>query len=370
MLESKIDDLIKCSLDAFSNKNNDSLISIRKCGEAFCRVLIYNHYELQKSAKIDNYCSKQPNRITKKKFFYLSGFIKEIANKNSGIINNIAHREFVERHLRILAFYGNAVAHVYDKQIDLNYDDVKISQLIVQRLLYWLFIDHLQHKIPSQLIKYIAKYDIFVDFNTTINKEWANTLIQNLQIQNYTLFSPKLELCGGENYKQRSKQAINTAKTAILIYTIDKSDQKWFKEQYNWIKNKKRGYSQFHIIPLTVDSDKNQKKREDIHIVDFSEAKKYKQSFITLIKAIEQKPPNSYVHIDRDKIKLPLTQAKVVHQHIYIKKSYLFIFIILFALYSAILVYVKPTIQTPQDSSIQQPLDDLQFPINEKNKKD
>jgi len=66
-------------------------------------------------------------------------------------------------------------------------ENVKLSNINLQRLLNWLFNDYLNRPIPKELIRHASKYDIVLSFNEA-NETWVDTLKENLETQNYKVY--------------------------------------------------------------------------------------------------------------------------------------------------------------------------------------
>ena len=291
MLKSKIDALTETSLNALINKDlTNSLVGARKFAEAFCKVIIFNHYGDEEGKKqLSHKNSLQPWKL-----------VDKVTKFRSGILQHESEQAFVRRLLKILVYHGNNAAHDYDPNhnIEMTNEDVNISQAIIKRLLRWLFIEHLNMKIPDKLDSHIEKYDIFISCQG-INEDWTNILANNLRDQGHKVYLKVKDIKEGENYKKRYKNAIESAQYGILIHSTDKNSLKWVKKELDWMEQIKSEYSNFKIIPVSLEQKNIHTTFKNHHVVNFGEY--YFTSFENLYESIE----GEKVSIDKDDVEIP-----------------------------------------------------------------
>jgi len=288
-IDEKIDNLTDESLKAFENqKIKESLQSSKKCAELICQIISLEEkkdFDVQRYNE-DSY--KFIDKITEKTF------------RNQ-------ERDFVRAYLKPLIFNGKYSSTTTVKLIEMTHENVKLSNISLQRLLNWLFIDYLKRTIPKSLIRYASKYNIFISFNKA-DKEWVNCLKKNLQAQNYKVYLVDAE-------KQKSEKRVNQAfeeiKAVILICSAKRDDKNWFKDKHDELKLKQQQKNlNFKIV--SISKDKNCSNLMDINCIDFSAD--YSKNFNALIDEIEGEP----IGINHAKIVMPPKDDKCFG----IKKSF------------------------------------------------
>ena len=321
----ELESLINYSIKTFQNSNmGDVQTNARKATEAFCKLLIVSHFgenrgnsiifsqdsEFNQKFKISKHQERQ------KREFVLSMLMRVIFDNSNLLLRCyekkyqsptlekivIGYREYLQRYLNVLIFSGNASAHE-STYVKFNSDDVIVVQKVLSKLLYWLFDEFLEQNIPDELFPYIGKYDIFLSYRHS-QREWIETLKNNLENQGYTLFIDKYEMVGGENYKLRLKRAINNSQTAILVVSSDYADSEWMAKEYEWMRERSLDNSSFRIIPILID-EFSMPPNEHLHSIDFVN-QEYKDVFYELVCAIERKSANSKIAFQEDKVLSPI----------------------------------------------------------------
>jgi hypothetical protein len=322
MIEKKKKSLIKYSIRTLQNSNvEDVQTNARKSAEAFCKVMIISHYNEVRGENIIYAQDREVNKLLnikdhqRNQELNLNMLSNLIVMKKSLIIKKCYQKKYkgkeltktvtvyqiyLKRYLDVLIFNGNSSSHE-SSQIQMNNDDVIITQKILSRLLYWLYTEFLEEEIPDKLVPYIAKYDIFISYRHS-DKIWVDILIKNLKLQGYKVFVDSKELVVGENYKKRIHQALYNSDCAIIVSSSDYDESEWMKKEYEWMMERKYSDSNFRVIPIMIDEYSYQAE-ENIHFINFSKID-YSNSFSNLICSIERKPPTENIDIV-DRLEIP-----------------------------------------------------------------
>jgi len=362
MISSKLENLIKYSIRTFQNKNQESVqVDARKAMEAFCKSVIISHFGEERGANIISSRDIEYNQLLKvnrnqrsKEFdFTANMLVKVVTNYNSTLIDEFyqkkynnqesvkiiaGYKEYLRRYLDVLVFNGNSSAHE-STAINFNRDDIIITQKILSKLLYWLFMEFLDEAIPNELVPYIAKYDIFLSYRHA-HKAWVDTLKENLESQGYYIFVDRFMIAGGENLNQRLQQAISNSACSIVIYSDDDSSE-WMKKEYEWMKEKRLEDSSFRVIPISIDNS-SFNLNKNIRSINFYQ-QGYKKAFSSLMTAIDGKTPDNI-----NKLKIPLEikiKNTLLEKPIDLFISIIVHAIIIFIVLALIVKYIYPDLE-------------------------
>jgi len=287
-IKKRIDDLKNESLAAFKNqKVQESLKNSKKCAEFICRIIYLEQERYFDSEKYNSNPYKFIDEITDEAF-------------------KDQERDFVRIYLKSLIFNGRQLSVLDSKYIEMSSENVKLSNINLQRLLNWLFNDYLNRPIPKELIRYTSKYNIILSFNNA-DRAWVDTLKENLETQNYRVY---LKDSKKQDSRKKINQAFEEIKTVILICSTKKSDKNWLRDEQLKLKQQKS----LKFKTIYVSPDKSCKSLKKITYIGFSD--NYKNSFNNLVNEIEEK----HIRIILDEIIEP-----VVHNSCFgIKKSFCF----------------------------------------------
>ena len=288
-IDEKIDNLTDESLKAFENqKIIESLQSSKKCAEFICQIISLEEKKDFDTKRYNEEPYKFIDKITEKTF------------RNQ-------ERDFVRAYLKPLIFNGKYSSTATVEPIEMTHENVKLSNISLQKLLNWLFIDYLKRAIPESLIRYASKYDIFISYNKA-DKEWINYLKKNLLAFNYKVYFVNAEKRESE---KKINQAFEEVKAVILICSAKRDDKNWFKDKHDELRLKQQQKNlKFKIV--SISKDKNCSNLMGINCIDFSAD--YSKNFNALIDEIEGEP----IGMNHAKIVMPPKDNKCFG----IKKSF------------------------------------------------
>jgi len=300
--QTKINNLIEYSVSTFNNNHPEDVQSnARKAIESFCKVIILHHYGERGEAIINSQDSEWNSRlkVRNKKFgFTLSMLLKVVIESDYSSKIDKSKKIELERSMKLIIFKGNSSAHE-SSPIRMNSHDTAITHNILTNLLNWLFVKFLEIEIPDKLIVYIGRFDIFLSYRRT-DTAWIEVLKENLKAQGYTLFVDRYQMIGGENIKQRLRDAISKSACGVVVYP-KKDDYEWIAHEIEWMREREQKDSTFRMISVVMHTSEHRPDNGVVYI-DFTK-NKYEIAFNELICSIKGIPPLKS-HIQA-KLKLP-----------------------------------------------------------------
>jgi len=136
----------------------------------------------------------------------------------------------------------------------------------------------------------MIKYDVFISYNSDY-KGWIEILAKNLKSQKFRVFLDDWEFIAGNLIVEEMNRGIEQSKNGIFLVTHKAKKSGWVKNEYYKMLElyNKRG---FKIIPIILEKDISEIPFvNNFKCVDFSDDRLYRQSFRTLICALNGEAP-------------------------------------------------------------------------------
>ncbi|PZV19075.1 MAG: hypothetical protein DCF20_03310 [Pseudanabaena sp.] len=170
----KIKELNKWVLQAFEDTVvEDILNNSRKAGEALCKAVILHHYDEVKGSKIIEGQEKangtliNPRYRNKLELFGLIEVVTHEQDEDYVVVKNKSLRNKIKYYLGIIRSHGNPASHDTDSPNDSsNLEDVKITKVVLVRLISWFYREYIKEPVPQRILPYISEIESsYVDTN-------------------------------------------------------------------------------------------------------------------------------------------------------------------------------------------------------------
>lgn len=329
MIEGKRKNLIEETVLAFKNNQYASVsVNTRIAAESLCKLMILHHYGEERGSNIIYSQDKHYNKLLDVKEYqkrnrqqFVLAMLKKVILK-SQMLNECYQKKYsalelsssvrsikktLDTQFELLIIYGNASAHE-PSSVNISSLTTTICRNTLSELLIWLYKEFLNEQIPQELVPYIGFYDIFISYRHT-NKEWIETLVENLEAYGYRIFLDTHQLVAGDNVNERLENAIKKSSYGIVVYPHEDSTG-WVQKELNWMHKQEQKDANFKVIPLLMHSSKEIPNEQYVY-VDFK-TRKYAEAFNDLLCSLKQRPCENHIN-NQEALKIPIEQEVFDH---------------------------------------------------------
>lgn len=132
--------------------------------------------------------------------------------------------------------------------------------------------------------------DVFIS-HSSVQKEWVETLADNLQRAGKTVFLDLWRLVPGKDWVDGLREGLASCRSAVLVVSPEALQSGWVREEYEVLKRRQARDPAFAIVPIVHSDVDGEPFYGSIQWVDFRDPAKHLQAFARLLAGLEGRPP-------------------------------------------------------------------------------